>query len=148
MARETTAPFKIGDNTFKITHLAAKEQRRVLRRLMAGIAPLAEGGHEDVGALVRSIVNAVSDDDLDVITDCFAAVTEICTPESAGVFLPLTPDLVDIHFAGAGMSAWLKWMKRSVDHNYSGFFGELRALVNEAVRAGAEDQTQSESQNT
>ncbi len=134
----------IKDQTFKIKHLKASSQRKVLRRLLAAVAPLASmdgGDNTNMGKLVSEILAAMTDEDLDTITALFAEVT---TQINAGAEIPLTPDHVEELFAGAGMSLWLEWMRKHVDHNFAGFFGELRTAIKDAVRAVAGPESKSQ----
>tara|TARA_R110000772_G_scaffold68692_1_gene152191 strand:+ start:77 stop:532 length:456 start_codon:yes stop_codon:yes gene_type:complete len=140
--RETIA-CTIKSQQFKIKHLKASSQRKVLRRLLAAAAPLAamgDGGDADMGKLVSEILAAMTDDDLDTITNLFAEETKQI---NAGAEIPLTPDFTDDLFAGAGMSLWLEWMRKCIDHNFAGFFVELRTAVGEAVRAVADQGSES-----
>ena len=136
----------IKGETFKVTHLKASSQRKVLRRLLAAAAPLASMQGDtasDMGRLASDILAAMSDNDLDTITALFAEETKHL---NAGAEIPFTPDHVEELFAGPGMGIWLEWMRKHVDHNFAGFFVELRGLVKEAVLAVTE--VESESQTT
>ena len=128
MSRETIK-VQIGECEYSLTHLKAREQRIVMRRIVAAAAPFASV--QDDGGMARAIaevLKGLSDEDLDKITECFAEVTHVVTPLSGGVALPLSA-MIEDHFAGKGMSAWAQWMRASIDHNFSGFFTELRSLA-------------------
>lgn len=132
MAREVKS-VTIGDCEYAIRHLDVKSARRVLRRVLAAAAPLAGmGDASDLGGVLQQVLASIGDDDLDVISAVFAAETKVKLPQSGGTALPLDK-ILDDHFAGAGLSRYLEWLKASLDHNFADFFVDLRAQVGDLM---------------
>jgi len=132
MAREVMTT-TIGKAEYQINHLDNSAARKVLRRVLSAAAPLA-GMQEaaDIGEVLQRAMAAISDEDLDVITALFAAETKIKTEQSGGVALPLRGAIDDL-FTGRGLSDYMAWIKACMDHNFAGFFADLRAQVAEVM---------------
>ena len=138
MARETKT-VKIKENTYHIKHLAASAQRKVLMRIMSAAATLVAYGEEvDIVELIREVVNTITSEDLDLITNCFAEETQLITPESGGTAVKLS-DCIEEMFSGPGMADWLQWIRVCIDHNYAGFFIEMRAQIQEKADANKKE---------
>ena len=132
MAREVTK-VTIGGAEYQINHLDNLAARKVLRRVLSAAAPLAGmQGAADIGEVLQRALAAISDEDLDVITALFAAETKVTLPTSGGVAIPLKGAIDDL-FTGRGLSDYMAWIKACMDHNFAGFFADLRAQVAEVM---------------
>lgn len=123
--RETKSKV-IGDTTYFVTQLGAKEARSVGRRLAKIFGIAAEADNK-----IGKFFEALTDEELTFLCDTFAKVTLISPSDS-----PLNPatgqpqvqwPLVakfDDHFAGH-LGFMMQWLRFGVEVNFSSFLDEL-----------------------
>jgi hypothetical protein len=123
--RETKSKV-IGDTTYFVTQLGAKDARRVGRRLARIFGVAAEADNK-----IGKFFDALSDDEFDFLCDTFAKTTLISPADSPlnpatgqpQVQFPLVAKFDD-HFAGH-MGLMVQWLRFGVEVNFGSFLDEL-----------------------
>ena len=113
----------IGDITYTVTQLGAKQGRLVLARIARIVGAAAESATP-----MAAFTQALSDDDFVFLCDTFAAMTTYHTSTEPSKEPALAP-VFDLHFAGK-YAEMLQWLWFCVEVNFASFFDEsnLRAL--------------------
>jgi hypothetical protein len=123
----------IGDYTYQVTQLGARQGRRVLVTLfraigpaMADLAKAGKGGAEEsLAAALGGLARSVTADDLDGLCEAFAASTKVLLPTQtvagAGTLPQDLSPIFDTHFRGR-YSSMIGWLAFAIQVNYSDFF--------------------------
>lgn len=124
---------KIGDCTYVVSTLGAKQARKVQFRLVKMLGPAtaglvkAESVAAAVGSALQTFSSVAQEDDLEYLYDAFASVTTVKKPivSTSGSEITLSLEKVfDTHFRGhtGYMNLWLAF---AIEVNFSSFFDEI-----------------------
>jgi hypothetical protein len=136
---------RIGAHTYKVTQLDALKGRRAFTRLAKLLGPAfaqlqGEGtDDEKVARALTSLVDRMSEDDVDFFCDAFAELTEV----SGGAYKKAAPQLDTVfatHFAGNYLEM-TRWLIFAMKVNFSSFFGGAGALLGQAASASTSPTT-------
>ena len=119
----------IGDHTYELTLFGAKQGQRILRILFrilgAATAEVLTKGSDGIGPAIAMASAALSDQDMDLLTESFAEKTQViyALATQAGAQpapIPLTTNY-DEHFA-LRYDEWALWLGWCVRENFTSFF--------------------------
>ena len=120
----------IGDYTYTIQQLGAKEGRIVLARVLrviagaAGAAQSSDDALEAAGAGIAKLVEGLSDAELTFLCDTFARATMVGRAGTMDAIRLSDGVTFDEHFAGR-YGEMLRWLWASLETNYASFLSDM-----------------------
>lgn len=112
---------------FRHKHLGARDAIRLEARLLkalgsnaASFQKLVGSGGADVGAMV-GILASVDESELLSIVELVASGCSV-RPDGGDTFLVMTPQVVDVQFAGRPLLLW-RWLGAAIKFQLADFFG-------------------------
>jgi hypothetical protein len=148
---------KIGEYTYRVTMLGARESGRVFFRLCNMFAPIfdgldiktAKGSVKASEELIPAVFAGMSrgmanlkDADYDFLINAFAKTTEVEYPPERDALgnvrdrVPRLDKVFDEHFAGH-FEDQMKWLLFCVEANYSSFLDVIKAKLDEKSKKQA-----------
>lgn len=126
---------RIGDYTYRVTQLGARESGRVFFRLCNIFAPIFDGldikGSKDLEAAalggISRALKTIKAEDFEFLVTAFGKSTEV---ETSPEVWPRIDKVYEEHFAGR-FGDQFRWVAFCINVNYASFLGDIKAKLEE-----------------